>query len=339
MELKIFSGTSNRELVVDIINMLNKMSNLDYEIKNGSLFHHTFPSGEKYCQFKENIRGSDVFLVQSPSSEITNDLFMELLIMIDAAKRASADRITAVMPMSFYTRQDRKDKSRVPISSRLCFDLLEKSGVDRILTMDLHAEQIVGFTNLPIDHLMFNPILIDYIKNEFCEEHNIKTENEFKSNVFLMAPDAGALKRIEKYAHSLNCEFGFISKRRLNDECVELQSLIGNVGGKHVVIIDDLTESFGTLKQAAQACKEQGAVSVTTAVTHCCVTQTGIDRMNESLVEKIVDKIIFSDTISNELLKESNIYTDSRFVTLGTSGLFAEAIFNIHTNKSISGLF
>lgn len=320
-DFKIFSGTSNLKLTEKIIKKL--------DIIKGNIFHHTFPSGEKYCQYKENIRGKDVFLVQSPSYKNTNDSFMELLIMADAAKRASASRITAVMPMSFYTRQDRKDKSRVPISSRLCLDLLEKSGIDRILTMDLHAEQIAGFTNLPFDHLLFNPILIDYL-------HKNKLANK---DLFLMAPDAGALKRVEKYATILKCQFGFVSKRRIDDENVDLQSVVGDVKDKTVILIDDLTESFGTLMQSASVCKKNGAKKVFTAVTHSCLTPVGINRMKYCLSENLVDKFIFGDTIDNLYLNE--FITDyADFVdVLTVSDIFASAIMNIHTNNSISNLF
>ena len=328
--ISIFSGTSNKRLTSDICKNL--------ALEPGKIFHHTFPSGEKYCQFKDNIRGRDVFLVQSPTSKNTNSAFMELLIMIDAAKRASAHRITAVLPMSFYTRQDRKDKSRVPISSRLCFDLLEKSGVNRILTMDLHADQIAGFTNLPFDHLLFNPILINYIKSN--TENDLSTR-QFPNDICLMAPDAGALKRVEKYADILKCEFGFISKRRINDDTVKLQSIIGNVTNKDVFLIDDLTESFGTLSQAATACKEKGAKSVKCAITHPCLTKTGIERLKNSINNGIVDKFIYGDTLCNKYLDLMNINTiyKDKIDKLTVSTLFARAIYNIHTNNSISSLF
>lgn len=330
-DLLIFAGTSNptlsNKISDDVCSLL-----IDYSVC-GKIFHHTFPSGEKYCQFKQNIRGKDVFLIQSPTVTSTNDSFMELLIMVDAAKRASASRITAVLPMSFYTRQDRKDKSRVPISSRLCLDLLETSGVDRILTMDLHAEQIAGFTNLPFDHLMFDPVFIKYIQNT--------TKNTDAKKLFLMAPDAGALKRVERYAKKLNCDLGFISKRRIDDHTVELQSIVGNVKGKNVIIIDDLTESFGTLKQAAEVCKSKGANTVKCSITHACITEKGINRIIDLFSNDTIDEFIYSDSIENKNLNSlanDDIYKN-KLTQLSVSELFANAIINTHTNSSISDLF
>jgi ribose-phosphate pyrophosphokinase len=333
MKLKLFSGTSNVGLSELIYKQISSTlyGTFNGDIKN-DIFHHTFPSGEKYCQYKQNIRGDDVFLIQSPSVENTNDAFMELLIMIDAAKRASASRITAVLPMAFYTRQDRKDKSRVPISSRLCLDLLEKSGADRILSMDLHADQIVGFTNLPFDQLLFDPVLIKYIQSKEMLNSN---------NTCMMAPDVGALKRVERYVKKLNCEFGFISKRRINDDTVELQSIIGNVKDKNVILIDDLTESFGTLRQSAIACKQTGATSITCVVTHGCLTRIGCERLTSCFDDNIIDEFIFSNTIENKYLNDmlkDSIYKD-RLTQLSVSDLFASAIINTHINNSISGLF
>ncbi len=276
--LKIFAGTSNLPLAQKISDNLHT--------KLGNIYHHKFPSGETYCQFKDNIRGCDVFLVQGITNP-ANENLMELLVMADAARRASADRITAVIPYFGYARQDRKDKSRVPITAKLVLDLIEASGIDRVVTMDLHSPQVGGFTNLPFDHLTFEPVLSTWIKENF----NLPTDRD---KLVLMAPDVGAVKRIEKYATTLNVDFGFISKKRLGDDKVELQSIVGDVNGKNVVIIDDLTESCGTMIQAAEACKKHGAQRAVCAVTHGCITSTGVTRIQSALEDKIVDQFVCS---------------------------------------------
>jgi ribose-phosphate pyrophosphokinase len=298
---------------------------LNLETKLGEIYHHKFPSGETYCQFKENIRGCDVFLVQGITNP-ANENLMELLVMADAARRASADRITAVIPYMGYARQDRKDKSRVPITARLVLDLIATSGIDRVVTMDLHSPQVGGFTNLPFDHLTFEPVLVNYIRSKY---HSL----DCRDKVVLMAPDVGAVKRIEKYSSVLKSDFGFISKKRINDDRVDLQNIVGNVKDKHVIIIDDLTESLGTMVQAAKECKRQGAVKVICAVTHGCLTDVGMKRLTEA---DSIDEFIHSNT--------NNIWSSIGFkpenvTELDVSGLFAKAIRSIHNNESVSELF
>jgi ribose-phosphate pyrophosphokinase len=315
--VRLFTGTSNIPLAEKIASNLHT--------KLGNIYHHRFPSGETYCQFKDNIRGCDVFLIQGITNP-ANENLMELLVMADAARRASADRITAVIPYFGYARQDRKDKSRVPITAKLVLDLFEASGIDRVMTMDLHSPQVGGFTNLPFDHLSFEPVLVDYIRSKH-------TSAELKDHVVLMAPDVGAVKRIEKYSSVLNIDFGFISKKRIGDEKVDLQNIVGNVKDKHVIIVDDLTESLGTLVQAAKECKRQGAVKVTCAVTHGCLTDTGLKRLADS---DSIDELVHSNTanIWNDVhIKPSNV------VQLDVSLLFAKAINSIHNNESVSELF
>ena len=315
--VKIFSGTSNLPLSAKIA--------LNLETKLGEIYHHKFPSGETYCQFKENIRGCDVFLVQGITNP-ANENLMELLVMADAARRASADRITAVIPYMGYARQDRKDKSRVPITARLVLDLIATSGIDRVVTMDLHSPQVGGFTNLPFDHLTFEPVLVNYIRTKY---HSL----DCRDNVVLMAPDVGAVKRIEKYSSMLKSDFGFISKKRIGDDKVDLQNIVGNVKNKHVIIIDDLTESLGTMVQAAKECKRQGAVKVTCAVTHGCLTDVGMKRLSEA---DSIDEFIHSNTNNiwgNIGFKPSNV------TELDVSGLFAKSIRSIHKNESVSELF
>ena len=317
--LKLFSGTSNVPLAEKIAeNLFTKL---------GDIYHHRFPSGETYCQFKENIRGSDVFLIQGITNP-ANENLMELLVMADAARRASAERITAVIPYFGYARQDRKDKSRVPISAKLVLDIIETAGIDRVVTMDLHSPQVGGFTNLPFDHLTFEPVLVNYIRSKY---HSLA----LRDSVVLMAPDVGAVKRIEKYASILKSDFGFISKKRIGDDKVELQSIVGDVKDKHVIIIDDLTESCGTLIQAADACKTNGAKHVTTVVTHGCITETGVNRLENALVNKNIDEFVYSNTAN--IAKNTKLA--DRLVELDVSMVFAKAINNIHNNESVSELF
>lgn len=317
--LKLFSGTSNVPLAEKIAeNLFTKL---------GDIYHHRFPSGETYCQFKENIRGSDVFLIQGITNP-ANENLMELLVMADAARRASAERITAVIPYFGYARQDRKDKSRVPISAKLVLDIIETAGIDRVVTMDLHSPQVGGFTNLPFDHLTFEPVLVNYIRSKY---HGLA----LRDSVVLMAPDVGAVKRIEKYASILKSDFGFISKKRIGDDKVELQSIVGDVKDKHVIIIDDLTESCGTLIQAADACKNNGAKHVTTVVTHGCITETGVNRLENALVNKNIDEFVYSNTAN--IAKHTKLA--DRIVELDVSMVFAKAINNIHNNESVSELF
>lgn len=317
--LKLFSGTSNIPLAEKIAeNLFTKL---------GDIYHHRFPSGETYCQFKENIRGSDVFLIQGITNP-ANENLMELLVMADAARRASAERITAVIPYFGYARQDRKDKSRVPISAKLVLDIIETAGIDRVVTMDLHSPQVGGFTNLPFDHLTFEPVLVNYIRSKY---HSLA----LRDSVVLMAPDVGAVKRIEKYASILKSDFGFISKKRIGDDKVELQSIVGDVKDKHVIIIDDLTESCGTLIQAADACKTNGAKHVTTVVTHGCITETGVNRLENALVNKNIDEFVYSNTAN--IAKNTKLA--DRLVELDVSMVFAKAINNIHNNESVSELF
>jgi ribose-phosphate pyrophosphokinase len=314
--LKIFSGTHNKSFAESICNHL--------QIKLGDIYHHSFPSNETYVQIHENVRGSDVFLV-SCRGIVTNDALMELLVMADAARRASADRITAVVPFYYYSRQDRKEKSRVPISARLVADLYAASGINRIISMDLHCPQIGGFTNLPFDHLTFEPVLVNYIRNKY-------KNFDFEKDVILMAPDVGAVKRVEKYADSLNADFGFISKKRIDDEKVELQSIVGDIKDKYVILIDDMTESVGTLSEAAKACKDNGALNVMAAVTHGCFTEKGISKLNNTLNSGVINEFVCSNIFRNEKL-------NGKITELDVSKTFASAINNIHNNESVSELF
>lgn len=284
----------------------------------GKVYHHQFPSGEWYCQIQENIRGADVFLVQTISYP-ANDNLMQLLIMADAARRASAGRITAIIPYLGYSRQDRKDKSRVPISAKLVMDIIAAAGINRVVTMDLHAPQIAGFTNLPFDHLHFLPCLTTAVAPLGIET--------------VVAPDVGAVKRAETAARKMNVDLAIITKRRKSDTEVEATSFIGDVKGKNVLVIDDLTESAGTIVQAAKICKEQGAAKVYGAVTHAAITNVGTTRLAEAIEAKVLDGFYFSNTIIQKAGPAPQINV------VDVSGLFSKAINCIHNDESISSLF
>lgn len=322
MNMKIFSG-GNKPLTEQICEELG--------VTMDDVYHHTFPSGEKFCQFKTNIRGDDVFLIQGvDGNESANDSLMRLLVMADAAKRSSAARITAVMPMSFYSRQDRKTASRVPISAKLAANLIQAAGINRVLTMDIHAPQIQGFYDIPFDCLEFQPVLMEYLKS-FID----------MNNAIVVSPDIGAVKRSEKYAKSLKTGMALIAKIRKNDTEVELEHFIGDVKDKDCIIVDDLTESAGTLVQAAKACKDRGAKSVTCAVTHNCITEVGMNRLIENmyhpnvLKEIVIDRFIHSDTINKWWHLK---YKPATIIQLNVGKLFGKAIRNIHENKSVNEL-
>lgn len=307
--MKIFSGSSNQRLVEYICKNLN--------VPIGQVKLQKFPSGEEHCQFQENIRGTDVFLVQSLSSPV-NDNLMQLLLMADAARRASASRITAVIPYFGYCRQDRKDKPRVPISAKVVMDLLPVVGFNRILTMDLHAAQEQGFTNLPMDQLSFRPVLAAALKEPVdC----------------VVAPDIGSVKRADEYATGLKAELVIISKKRNSATAVEVKHFVGDVEGKNCLIVDDLTESAGTLIEASTACRENKAKTVRCAVTHGCLTSVGGNRTREAYENGIVDQFFISNTVDADRVLPSWI------TMVDVSNLFATAIKNIHHNESVSELF
>ena len=324
--MKIFSGTSNRPLAELICKQLN--------MELGELYLHTFPSGEKYCQYKTNIRGEDVFLIQSGSNPV-NDNLMELLIMCDAARRASAKTITVVCPVFFYQRQERKDKPRVPISAKLVMDMIGCAGATRIVTLDLHAAQIQGFTNLPVDQLSFKPALVNALKNDKID--------------CVVAPDIGAVKRAEEYAAAFNVDLVVISKKRKGDSNVELQHFIGDVNDKNVLIIDDLTESGGTLIQSAMACRKQKANSIYCAITHGCFTEVGYSRLPGAFCNGIINKLFVSNSVNfngkweiwplNLSNKSRGKSYANRVVTVDMSYWFATAIRNITNNQSVTELF
>lgn len=305
----LFAGESSMVLANSIC---------EHGVPRGQIFHHQFPSGEWFCQFKENIRGADVFLLQAVC-EPSNDNLMQLLVMADAARRASADRITAVIPYLGYSRQDRKDKSRVPISAKLVMDIIAAAGINRVVTMDLHAAQIAGFTNLPFDHLYFSPTLANAVKDLYIE--------------VIVAPDIGAVKKATEYASYQNRELAFIVKKRKNDTDVEVSQFVGDVKDKNVLVLDDLTESAGTIIGAANCCKNNGAKKVYAAVTHGCISEVGRARLKEAFAKGTIDKFFCSNTVTEEFKGNESISVVS------VADVFAKAILGIHENKSITSLF
>jgi ribose-phosphate pyrophosphokinase len=324
----LFCGNSSQRLGRQIVKA-------DCGIEYGAVDHKMFPSGEWYCQLKENVRGADVFLLNSITKP-ANDALMQLLIMADAARRASAWRITAVIPYMGYSRQDRKDKSRVPISAKLVLDIMEASGIQRVLTMDMHAPQIQGFTNLPFDHLQFRPALLNALQ-------------QFKIDV-VVAPDVGAIKRAEEYARYLDADLAIISKLRRNALDVEAQHFIGDVQGKQVLMVDDLTESAGTLVEAAKQCRKHGAVRVYAAVSHGCITEVGNKRLVEAFRDGIIDIFWMSNSVESDIPfqwadttreAEPGLYEgyENHVSYVNVAPTFARAIYAIHHNESISSLF
>ena len=307
--LKIFTGRTHPALAEAICKQLS--------LPLGNALVQSFPDTESFVKIIDHIRGDDVFIIQ-PTCRPSNDSLMELLIMIDAAKRASAKRITAVLPFYGYARQDRKDQPRVPITAKLVANLITAAGADRVLTLDLHATQIQGFFDIPCDHLYASPVIYDYLKDQPVD------------NLTIFSPDVGGLKRAQAYATLCNCQLGFIAKRRISAEVVEATSLVGEVEGRDILIVDDMTETAGTLTAAAKLLKDHGAKSVRAAVTHGILTDTAYDRLNE----KWLDELIVTDSTPPDPR-----YADYPITVLPIANLLSEAILRIHNNMSVTSLF
>jgi len=305
--LKIFTGSSNPDLANEICNYLN--------VPLGDALVTAFPDSESFVRFNENIRGADVFLVQSTCSPANHNV-MELLIMIDAAKRASASRVTAVLPFFGYARQDRKDQPRVPITSKLVANLLVAAGANRILTMDLHAQQIQGFFDIPVDHLYASPVFFEALKEESTE------------NLTVFSPDVGGMKMANAYAEMLGCPLGFVAKRRTGATTVEAMNLVGEVEGRDILIIDDMTETAGTLVAAATLLKERGARTVRAIVSHGVLNEIGRERLRQG----VLDELLTTNTVQLDT-------GDLPIRTLSVAPLLGEAIYRTHTDSSISSLF
>jgi ribose-phosphate pyrophosphokinase len=306
-QLKIFSGNSNRPLADEICEYL--------KIPLGDASVTSFPDNESFVRFNENIRGMDVFLIQSTCSPANHNV-MELLIMIDAARRASAARVTAVLPFFGYSRQDRKDQPRVPITSKLVANLLVAAGANRILTMDLHAQQIQGFFDIPVDHLYASPVFFEELKSRDSD------------NMTVFSPDVGGMKMANAYAEVLGCPLGFVAKRRTGANTVEAMNLVGEVEGREILIIDDMTETAGTLNAAAKILKERGAKKVSAVVSHGVLNSTGKERLRSG----ILDELITTNTVDMDI-------EDLPIKKLSVAPLLGEAIRRTNTDSSISSLF
>jgi len=306
-KLKIFTGNSSKPLSQEICEYL--------DVPLGDATVTSFPDNESFVRYNENIRGMDVFLVQSTCSPANHNV-MELLIMIDAAKRASAARVTAVLPFFGYSRQDRKDQPRVPITSKLVANLLVAAGANRILTMDLHAQQIQGFFDIPVDHLYASPVFFEELKSRDAQ------------NMTIFSPDVGGMKMANAYAEVLGCPLGFVAKRRTGASTVEAMNLVGEVEGREILMIDDMTETAGTLTAAAKILKERGAKKVSAIVSHCVLNETGKERLRQG----ILDELITTNTVNIDI-------GDLPIKKLSVAPLLGEAIRRTNTDSSISSLF
>jgi ribose-phosphate pyrophosphokinase len=310
MRLQIFSGTANPGLAAKMAHAL------ELELGNVDIRH--FPDGETFVKFVQNIRGADVFIIQ-PTCSPPNENLMELLIMLDAARRASAARITAVLPFFGYGRQDRKDQPRVPITAKLTANLLVTAGADRILTMDLHAQQIQGFFDIPVDHLYAAPVLVKYLRDVV------------DSNVVVVAPDSGGVKMAHAYAGMMDAGLAIVAKRRIDANNVSTLHLVGDVAGRDCVLVDDMSTTAGTLLAAAAQLKASGAERIFAAVSHCSLTNEAHEKVEQS----DITELITTDTIPPRAGEEKN----GKVRVLTVAPLLAEAVRRIHEDRSVSSLF
>jgi len=308
--LLVFSGNASKSLASDICKFL--------DVKPGDATVDTFSDGEIHVKINENVRGHDVFVVQSTCYPVNGNL-MELLIMIDALKRASAQRITAVLPYFGYARQDRKDQPRVPITAKLVANLLTVAGADRVLTIDLHAGQIQGFFDIPLDHLFAFKIFTDYIK-----------KLKLNSKLVVVSPDVGSIKTARAYAKSLRCGLAIVDKRRVNDEKAEAMHIMGAVKGKHAIVVDDMVATAGSLAEAIDAIKKEGALDIYASITHPVLCGPALERIKKSPIKEMV----VTDTIP--IPKEKML---PKIKVLSVASLLGEAIKRIHEEASISVLF
>lgn len=307
--LKLFSGNANVELAKEICAFLC--------IPLGAAEVRRFSDGEINVEIKDNVRGVDVFIVQSTCPPV-NDNLMELLILMDALKRSSAKRVTAVIPYYGYARQDRKVLPRAPITAKLVADLLTSAGVSRVLTVDLHAGQIQGFFNIPVDHLYAAPVMLDYIKANYGND------------IVIVSPDAGGVERARAFAKRLHSPMAIIDKRRVAPNVAEVMNIIGEVEGKTAILLDDMVDTAGTLVMSADALKKKGAKRVFAMTTHAVLSGPAIERLEKSVIEELVvtDTIPLGAKVSCKKLR-----------VLSVAGLLGEAIKRIHFHDSVSSLF
>ena len=307
--MKILSGNAHPELARNIASYL-ECSLAEVELSQ-------FPDGENFAKIVDNIRGQDVYIVQSTCPPNTNDNLMELLILMDAARRASARRITAVVPYFGYARQDRKDQPRVPITAKLVANLIAASGATRVLSVDLHSEQIQGFFDIPLDHLYTYPVIVKHLRSLALED------------LVMVAPDSGSLKGAYKYSNMLGSGLAFCAKQRISATEVEVMNVVGDVEGKNCVLVDDMTSTAGTLVKAAELITKMGAKSVIAAVAHSLLTPKGVERLKESPIKEF----IYTDTVPQMALE--GIET----TCLSVAELLGEAISRIHNDQSVTSLF
>lgn len=308
--MKVFSGSSNPGLAGEIAECL--------KIELGNCVLDRFNDGEVHFYIDENVRGADVFVVQSGSADANSHL-MELFLMIDAFKRASAERITAVIPYYCYARQDWKDRPRVPISARLVADLIERAGADRVLTMDLHSPQIQGFFSVPVDNLMAAPVLAQHIRTLDL------------GDLTVVSPDAGGVGRARVFAKRLDAKLAIIDKRRPSPNVAQVLHVIGEVKDQNVVLFDDMVDTGGTLALSAQALSNQGAKRVFAACTHPVLSGQAMERIEDSLIEKLV--------VTNTIPLTEKAVACPKIVVLSVAELFGEAIRRINEGSSVSSLF
>ena len=309
-KFKIFSGTANAPLADEVCNFLG--------MPRGQAMVKRFADGEVYIQIQENVRGCDVFVMQ-PTCRPVDEHLVELLLMIDAFKRASARRITAVMPYFGYARQDRKDKPRVPISAKLVADLLTTAGADRALIVDPHTPQIQGFFNIPVDHLFASPVLVDHFK-----KLNLPS-------LTVVSPDAGGVERARFFAKKVDAALAIVDKRRVEMNVAEIMHVIGDVNGRSCLIIDDLIDTAGTTVKTAAALLENGATSVYACASHAVLSGPAVENIHNSAIEHVV--------ITNTIPLTAEAQCESKIMVLSIAGLIGRAIQSIHEETSVSKLF
>ena len=310
---KIFAGSSNPLLATKIAN--------DSGTSLGKLSIKRFTDGEIWVKYEENLRGNDVFIIQSTNPPADN--IIELALLIDAAKRASAQRINVIMPYFGYSRQDRKDEPRVPISAKVMMDIFVKAGADRIVTMDLHSTQIQGFSSKPVDNIYGSLVLMPELKKHFQALSK-------KDNLTVLIPDMGSSKLGQSYARRLGMSFALIDKRRSAHNQSEVVSVVGELKDKHVLIVDDMIDTAGTISNAAKVAKEKGALSVTVAATHGILSSNAIDKLSDD----IVGSIFLTDTVDMSQIKDNK-----KLKIISSAKIFAETINRIHSGESVSQLF
>jgi ribose-phosphate pyrophosphokinase len=309
--IKLFTGNAHKDLAKEIAD--------DLDIPVGDATVSKFSDGEITVHLNENVRGADVFVLQPTCMPVNHNL-MELLLMVDALKRASARRITAVIPYYGYARQDRKVQPRVPISAKLVADLITAAGTNRVLTMDLHAAQIQGFFNIPVDNLYASPVLLDYVHNKYNSQ-----------NLVIVSPDAGGVERARSFAKKLQCSIAIIDKRREVANISQIMNVIGEVKGKDAIILDDMVDTGGTTIQAVSALKEKGAKNVIAACTHAVLSGNAVEKVNNSVLEELI--------VTNTIPLDSKKENCKKLTVLSIATLIGEAIKRIHEESSISSLF